>query len=193
MSVSGAVLTVWSRHRQSWLWGYKPWDSNSFGDLRNWQVLTGKTPGSVRFVNQDTGTCITDGVSVIGVKGFIHATCNTRSNIFDFRLLPTLNGNVYIQSVSTQSCIRARFLDRTSSSPYAFEILPATCPKPGEQNIELQWTISEPLMPAYAAIAKPEFRPLPPLPSDPTTTMNDHDNPSSNMNSNTQPINDEVL
>ncbi|EKC2495424.1 toxin [Salmonella enterica] len=164
MSVSGAVLTVWSRLRQSWLWGYTPWDSNNFGDLRNWQIQPGKTPGSVRFINQGTGSCMTDGVDVIGIKGFIHSACDSRLNIFDFRLLPTLNGNVYIQSVSTKSCIQARFLDRTTSSPYAFEILPAACPEPGEENIELQWSISEPLMSAYAAIAKPEILPFPALP-----------------------------
>ncbi|EDX5083536.1 toxin [Salmonella enterica] len=162
MSMSGAVLTVWGRHRNSWLWGYTPWDSNSFGELRNWKIIPGKTPGTVRFVNQGTGTCMTWGVGISGDGGFIHTTCDPRSAVFDFHLIPTLNGNVFIKSVDLNRCIRTRFLDRTASSPYAFEILQAECPKPGEKNIELQWSISEPLRPALAAISKPEIRPAPP-------------------------------
>lgn len=177
MSMSGAIITVWSRHRNSWLWGYTPWDSNSFGELRNWQILPSKTPGTVRFVNQATGSCMTYGVGISGVGGFIHAPCNFKTNTFDFRLIPTLNGNVFIQSVAINRCIRARFLDRTSSSPYAYEILQADCPKPGEENIELQWSISEPLTSALAAITKPEFKPFPPqLPLDPDGTEASADN-----------------
>ncbi|ECA3795564.1 toxin [Salmonella enterica subsp. enterica] len=163
MSMSGAVLTVWGRSRNSWLWGYTPRDSNNFGELRNWKIIPGKTPGTVRFVNQETGTCMTWGVGISGAGGFIHTTCDPRSAVFDFHLIPTLNGNVFIQSVDLRRCIRARFLDRTSASPYAFEILQADCPKPGESNIELQWSISEPLRPALAAISKPEIRPAPPI------------------------------
>lgn len=176
MSMSGSVLTVWSRHKNSWLWGYTPWDSNSFGSLRNWKIEPGKTPGTVRFMNEVTSTCITYGVSVIGIGGFIHTPCNYKSNNFDFQLIPTLNGNVFIKSVAINRCIRTRFLDRTSASPYAFEILPAECPKAGEENIELQWSVSEPLKPALAAIAKPQLRPLPPLP-----VIQDH-NSSSDQN-----------
>ncbi|ECF2367671.1 TPA: toxin [Salmonella enterica] len=164
MSMSGAIITVWSRHRNSWVWGYTPWDSNSFGGLRNWLILPSKTPGTIRFVNQATGTCLTYGFGISGVGGFIHAPCNFNSNIFDFRLIPTLNGNVFIQSVAVKRCIRARFLDRTSASPYAYEILQANCPGPGEQNLELQWSISEPLTSALAAISKPELKPFPPVP-----------------------------
>ncbi|ECO6255476.1 toxin [Salmonella enterica] len=177
MSMSGAIITVWSRHRNSWLWGYTPWDSNSFGELRNWQIIPSKTPDTVRFVNQATGSCMTYGIGISGAGGFIHAPCNFKSNAFDFRLIPTFNGNVFIQSVAINRCIRARFLDRTSSSPYAYEILQANCPKAGEKNIELQWSISEPLTSALAAISKPEFKPFPPHPAlDPDKTEVNTDN-----------------
>lgn len=166
MSVSGAVVSVWSRRPNSWVWGYTPRDSNTFGNLRNWFIQPGKTPGTVRFVNEETGTCLTPGISFTDV-GFIHRFCSYRTKDQDFRLVPTLNGNVLIRSVLVNKCMRARFLDRTSSSPYAFEILQADCPEPGENTLELLWSVSEPLKSARAAISKPELRPAPSLPLDP--------------------------
>lgn len=185
MSMSGAVLTVWGRSRNSWLWGYTPVDSNSFGELRNWKIIPGKAPGTVRFVNQGTGTCMTWGVGISGTGGFIHTTCDPRSEVFDFHLIPALNGNVFIQSVDLKRCIRARFLDRTASSPYAFEILQADCPKPGSTDIELQWSISAPLRPAFAAISKPEARPAPPFLNISSGNSNLINIPSSDIHVNT--------
>ncbi|HBZ9867575.1 TPA: toxin [Salmonella enterica subsp. houtenae] len=166
VSVSGAVVSVWSRRPNSWVWGYTPRDSNTFGNLRNWFIQPGKTPGSVRFVNEETGTCLTPGFSFTDV-GFIHRFCSYQTKDQDFLLVPTLNGNVLIRSVLVNKCIRARFLDRTPSSPYAFEILQADCPEPGKSTLELLWSVSEPLKPALATISKPEFRPAQSLPLNP--------------------------
>ncbi|EDF5515186.1 toxin [Salmonella enterica] len=164
MSVSGAVVSAWSRRPNSWLWGYIPGDSNTFGNLRNWKIQPGKTPGSVRFVNEVLGTCITPGFSLKGDHGFIHRFCSYRSNDQDFRLLPALNGNVFIQSVLVKKCMRARFLDRTTRSPYAFDVLQADCPSPGVKTLEMLWSVSEPLKPALASISKPVLRPAAALP-----------------------------
>ncbi|EOJ4714857.1 toxin, partial [Escherichia albertii] len=52
-------------------------------------------------------------------------------------------------------------------SPYATTLTMERCPSSGERNFEFMWSISEPLRPALATIAKPEIRPFPPMPIEP--------------------------
>ncbi|EEU9600084.1 cytolethal distending toxin type II subunit CdtA, partial [Escherichia albertii] len=86
---------------------------------------------------------------------------------FDFQPMATRNGNYQLKSLSTGLCIRANFLGRTPSSPYATTLTMERCPSSGEKNFEFMWSISEPLRPALATIAKPEIRPFPPQPIEP--------------------------
>lgn len=38
MGQNGAVITMWSVDRRSWLWMYPPLNSQDFGKLRNWRI-----------------------------------------------------------------------------------------------------------------------------------------------------------
>lgn len=167
MNMDGSVLTMWSRGAGSSLWAYYIRDSNSFGELRNWHIIPGTRPNTIQFRNADTATCIT---SFPGFKGGVQlstAPCQFGSERFDFQPMATYNGNYQLKSLSTGLCIRANFLGRTPSSPYATTLTMERCPSSGEKNFEFMWSISEPLRPALATIAKPEIRPLPPLPIEP--------------------------
>lgn len=171
MNMDGSVLTMWSRSAGSSLWAYHINDSNSFGELRNWLIMTGTRPNTIQFKNAAVGTCMT---SFPGLKGGVQlstAPCEFSPARFDFLPIVTRNGNYQLKSLATNLCIRARFLDRTPSSPYATTLSMEKCPSGGEKNFEFMWSISEPLRPALATIAKPELRPIPPLPIDPYGKM----------------------
>ncbi|HAD5970079.1 TPA_asm: toxin [Salmonella enterica subsp. enterica serovar Typhimurium] len=162
MNMDGSILTMWSRGAGSSLWAYYIRDSNSFGELRNWQIMPGTRKDTVQFRNVAVGTCMT---SFPGLKGGFQlstAPCQFGPDRFDFRLMSTRNGNYQLLSLSTGLCIRAEFLGRTPSSPYATTLSMKKCPSGNENNYEFMWSISEPLRPALATIAKPEFRPFPP-------------------------------
>lgn len=163
MSMDGSILTMWSRSAGASLWAYYISDSNSFGELRNWQIMPGTRANTIQFRNVDVGTCIT---SFPGFKGGIQlstAPCQFGQERFDFLPMATRNGNYQLKSLSTDLCIRAHFLDRTPSSPYATTLTMERCPLGGENNFEFMWSISAPLRPALATISKPEIRPFPPL------------------------------
>ncbi|EER0126740.1 toxin [Escherichia coli] len=167
MNMDGSVLTMWSRGAGSSLWAYYISDSNSFGELRNWQIMPGTRPNTIQFRNAYVGTCMT---SFPGFKGGVQlstAPCQFGPERFDFQPMATRNGNYQLKSLSTGLCIRANFLGRTPSSPYATTLTMERCPSSGEKNFEFMWSISEPLRPALSTIAKPEIRPFPPLPIDP--------------------------
>ncbi|EAA8634483.1 toxin [Salmonella enterica subsp. enterica] len=162
MNMDGSVLTMWSRGAGSSLWAYYIRDSNSFGELRNWQIMPGTRKDTIQFRNVAAGTCMT---SFPGFKGGFQlstAPCEFGPDRFDFRLMSTRNGNYQLLSLSTGLCIRAEFLGRTPSSPYATTLSMKRCPSGSENNYEFMWSISEPLRPALATITKPEFRPFPP-------------------------------
>lgn len=164
MNMDGSVLTMWSRGAGSSLWAYYIHDSNSFGDLRNWQIMRGTRPDTVQFRNAAVGTCMT---SFPGFKGGFQlstAPCEFGPDRFDFKLIATRNGNYQLQSLATSLCIKAEFLNRTTSSPYATTLSMKRCPTKHEENFEFMWSISEPLRPALVTLTKPEFRPSPPPP-----------------------------
>lgn len=166
MNMDGSVLTMWSRGAGSSLWAYYISDSNSFGELRNWQIMPGTMTNTIQFRNVDVGTCMT---SFPGFKGGVQlstAPCQFGPDRFDFEPMATRNGNYQLKSLSTGLCIKANFLGRTPSSPYATTLTMERCPSNGEKNFEFMWSISEPLRPALATIVKPEVRPFPPQPID---------------------------
>lgn len=162
MNMDGSVLTMWSRSSGSSLWAYYIGDSNSFGELRNWQIIPGTRPDTIQFRNSSVGTCMTSFPSPKGGIRLSTAPCEFNPSRFDFSLQVTHNGNYQLKSLSSGLCIRAKFLERTASSPYATTLSMERCPIPGEQNFEFMWSISEPLRPALATIAKPAIRPIPP-------------------------------
>ncbi|EBP3056820.1 TPA: toxin [Salmonella enterica subsp. enterica serovar Reading] len=162
INMDGSALTMWSRSAGASLWAYYIHDSNSFGELRNWEIMPGTRQDTIQFRNVAVGTCMT---SFPGLKGGFQlstAPCEFSPERFDFKLLSTRNGNYQLQSLSTGLCIRAEFLNRTTSSPYATTLSMKRCPSGSEDNYEFLWSVSEPLRPALATIVKPEFRPFPP-------------------------------
>nr|AEM17341.1 CdtA [Providencia alcalifaciens] len=162
MNMDGSVLTMWTRGGGSSLWAYYISDSNSFGELRNWQIITGTRPNTIQFRNADVGTCMTTFPRFKGGVQLSTPPCQFGSQRFDFQPMATHNGNYQLKSLSTGLCIRANFLGRTPSSPYATTLTMERCPSSGEKNFKFMWSISEPLRPALATIAKPEIRPFPP-------------------------------
>lgn len=172
MNMDGAVLTMWSRNAGSSLWAYYISDSNSFGDLRNWQIMSGTRPNTIQFRNTDVGICMTSFPAFKGGILLSTAPCQFGPERFDFMPMATRNGNYQLKSLATGLCIRSHFLDRTPSSPYATTLSMERCPASGEKNFEFLWSISEPLRPALATIAKPEIRPFPPLLTDPDQHSN---------------------
>lgn len=38
MNYSSGLITIWAVAPNNWLWGYSPFDSKSFGNLRHWYI-----------------------------------------------------------------------------------------------------------------------------------------------------------
>ncbi|MWQ08974.1 toxin, partial [Glaesserella parasuis] len=100
MGQNGAVITMWSVDRRSWLWMYPPLNSQDFGKLRNWRIERSFRQEHFRFTNQQMGSCM----QAYG-NGVIQDSCDPNNLDQDFELLPTSTGSVFIKSVSQQRCL----------------------------------------------------------------------------------------
>ncbi|MDD2156794.1 cytolethal distending toxin subunit A/C, partial [Glaesserella parasuis] len=100
MGQNGAVITMWSVDRRSWLWMYPPLNSQDFGKLRNWRIERSFRQEHFRFTNQQMGSCM----QAYG-NGVIQDSCDPNNLDQDFELLPTSTGAVFIKSVSQQRCL----------------------------------------------------------------------------------------
>ncbi|WP_321028543.1 toxin [Vibrio cholerae] len=154
VNMDGSVLTTWARGQGAVLWAYYIRDSNTFGTQRNWKIRQGTRPGTIQFQNVDNNMCITS-LQTTGIAAryvMLTVDCSFSPERFDMRLIQTQNGNYLIKSLSTDMCARAKFLDRTTSSPYATTVTVDTCPGVGDNNYEFMWSIAEPIGPALAIV-----------------------------------------
>ncbi|RIY32864.1 hypothetical protein CKF54_04000 [Psittacicella hinzii] len=140
MSHTSGVITVWATAPNNWLWGYSPFDSQSFGDLRNWYFIKNSN-GSVSFRNLATGTCM----AAYGNRGIVHVQCNPQSLEQQFDLLPLSNRAVAIKSASNSQCLRTDLFRKTVYMSLTF----APCIVQGQMTQEQQWFITPPIQRAF--------------------------------------------
>lgn len=139
MNNSSGIITVWALAVNNWLWGYSPFDTKSFGQIRNWYVLKNAN-GSVSFRNVQTGTCM----SAYG-NGIIHSYCDRNNLNQQFDLLPLTNGAIAIKNANNQQCLRIPEIRSTVYMPITF----ARCLIGEQPTIDQQWFIIPPILDAY--------------------------------------------
>lgn len=133
MAQNGRVLTVWALAVGNWLWAYGPSSSVSFGGIRNWNIEPAGVPGTFRFVNTVTGSCIT-----AYKNGLIHDRCNNNSRTQEFTVIPATNGGFFIKSLSQGRCVR---YDIITSTVYS-TVYMSVCPAPGMSNYDQIWYLA---------------------------------------------------
>ena len=111
MGQNGRVITVWALARGNWLWAYASFESQDFGNIRNWKLEPSFSREHFRFINQQLGSCMQ-----AYKNGLIHADCDPKNLSQDFELLPSSTGSVFIKSVSAGSCVT---YNPVSSSGYS--------------------------------------------------------------------------
>ena len=134
MSASGGLLTVWARYPGNWVWGYTPFDSLSFGNLRVWQIIT-HSDGSVNFRNTDTDTCL----SAYG-NGVIHTGCNFNNPSQKWDLIPFDNKAFQIKNQATKTCLQTPVIRKTRY----YSIYTVSCVGQNTYNLDQQWFIIAP-------------------------------------------------
>lgn len=140
MSHTSGIITVWATAPNNWLWGYSPFDSQSFGDLRNWYLLKNSN-GSISFRNLATDTCIAAHKN----SGIVHLACDRNSLAQQFDLLPLTNRAVAIKNVANGLCLTTPLFRSTVYMPLLF----ANCVKAGEMTQDQQWFITPPIQPSF--------------------------------------------
>lgn len=111
MGQNGRVITVWALARGNWLWAYASFESQDFGNIRNWKLEPSFSREHFRFINQQLGSCMQ-----AYRNGVIHADCNDKNLAQDFELLPSSTGSVFIKSVSSGKCITYNPVSNTGYS-----------------------------------------------------------------------------
>nr|AHJ58636.1 cytolethal distending toxin protein A [Avibacterium paragallinarum]AHJ58639.1 cytolethal distending toxin protein A [Avibacterium paragallinarum]AHJ58645.1 cytolethal distending toxin protein A [Avibacterium paragallinarum] len=139
MNHSSGVITVWALAPNNWLWGYSPFDSKSFGQLRNWYVLKNAN-GSVSFRNVRTKTCM-----AAYKNGIIHSECNRNKLSQQFDLLSLTNGAVALKNAGNQKCLRIPERRSTVYMPITF----VKCPTGDQFTVDQQWFIAPPILDSY--------------------------------------------
>ncbi|CAM3866697.1 hypothetical protein ACLS0F_06405 [Avibacterium endocarditidis] len=139
MNNASGIITVWAIARNNWLWGYSPFDSKTFGNLRNWYILKNAN-GSVSFRNVRTNTCIS-----AYKTGIIHTGCNPNSLSQQFDLLPLTNGAVALKNAANQECLRIPMKRSIVYMPITF----TKCLSGEQTTIDQQWFIIPPILDSY--------------------------------------------
>lgn len=135
MNYSSGLITIWAVAPNNWLWGYSPFDSQDFGNLRHWYIL--KNPnGSVSFRNAAIGTCI-----AAHGNGIVHIGCNPNNLDQQFDFLSLTNGAVALKNAFTQRCLRTPTFRSTVYMSLTF----ADCVKEGQNTLDQQWFITPPV------------------------------------------------
>ncbi|OOR99496.1 hypothetical protein B0186_07715 [Canicola haemoglobinophilus] len=111
MGQNGRVITVWALARGNWLWAYASFESQDFGNIRNWKLEPSFSREHFRFINQQLGSCMQ-----AYKNGLIHADCDPRNLAQDFELLPSNTGSVFIKSVSSNRCVTYNPVSNTGYS-----------------------------------------------------------------------------
>lgn len=135
MNYSSGIITIWAVAPNNWLWGYSPFDSQGFGDLRHWFILK-NADGSVSFRNSATGTCIAS-----HGNGIVHIDCNRDNPKQQFDLLSLTNGAVALKNVDNQLCLRTPIFRSTVYMSLTF----ANCVKTNQNTLDQQWFIIPPI------------------------------------------------
>ncbi|OBX05991.1 hypothetical protein QV06_00090 [Gallibacterium genomosp. 3] len=144
MNYSSGLITIWAVSPNNWLWGYSPFDSKSFGNLRHWYIL--KNPnGSVSFRNAEIGTCI-----AAHGNGIVHIGCNPNNLDQQFDFLSLTNGAVAIKNAFNQLCLRTPIFRSTTYMPLTF----ANCVKVGQNTLDQQWFITPPIEDSFPILTK---------------------------------------
>lgn len=139
ISQGGYALTVWALAPGNWLWSYRLIDSLTFGDARVWSLIM--YPGNlVQIKNKLTKTCVTAyGTSTV------HLPCDSANDSQFWFLMPFDNGAVQLMNFATNDCMSISF----QSSSTSLGITMDSCIQPNQANIDRQWSISAPAMPAF--------------------------------------------
>ena len=93
---NGSVITVWALARGNWLWAYASFESQDFGNIRNWKLEPSSSREHFRFINQQLGSCME-----AYRNGLIHSDCNDKNLAQDFELLPSSTG---YSAITLASC-----------------------------------------------------------------------------------------
>lgn len=136
MSYTSGIITVWATAANNWLWGYSPFDSKDFGNLRNWYLLRNAN-GSVSFKNVQTGTCMASYKT-----GIIHTACDRNQLAQQFDLVLLTNGAVLLKSAENQQCLYTPLFRSTTYMSLMF----ARCAQEGQMTTDQQWFITPPIV-----------------------------------------------
>lgn len=134
LSSTGGLLTLWSTHEASWVWGYTPFDSLSFGDARIWRIIT-YSNGEVSFKNEASGNCL----AAYG-NGVIHVRCNSEDSTQRWSLIFFKNQAVQVKNVGYNKCLQTPEIRHR----VWYDIFLVNCVKTGEKNLDQQWYIIPP-------------------------------------------------
>ncbi|KNH08362.1 Cytolethal distending toxin subunit A [Candidatus Burkholderia brachyanthoides] len=114
---SGAIITVYRRAVNSWLWGYHP---NNLSRTSSWTWEVIYNPDStLTFLNTEQRTCL----QAHSVRGITHNTCRADDDSQKFQPILTSSGAIQLRSISLSQCINLP----GSGSRYAFDLTFATC------------------------------------------------------------------
>ena len=134
-SATGGTLTLWSLKESAWVWGYTPFDSLSFGEARNWRVITFAN-GEVSFKNEMSGFCLAS----YG-NGVIHIRCNASDDTQKWSFIFFKNQAVQLKNKANGRCLQTpEIRNRTW-----YDIFTVDCVKEGGENLDQQWYIIPPL------------------------------------------------
>lgn len=134
-SSTGGLLTLWSLREGSWVWGYPPLESLSFGDARIWRIITYEN-GEVSFKNEANGNCLT----AYG-NGVIQLKCYPNDSLQRWKFIFFKNQAVQIKNIGyNNKCLQTpEFRHRVW-----YDIFLVNCVKSGEENLDQQWYIIPP-------------------------------------------------
>lgn len=135
MNNSSGIITIWAVAPNNWLWGYSPFDSQSFGNLRHWFILKNEN-GSVSFRNAQVGTCI-----AAHKNGIIHTECNRNDLNQQFDFLSLTNGATALKNAANQACLSTPAFRSTLYMSLTF----TRCVTEEQTTVEQQWFITPPI------------------------------------------------
>lgn len=134
LSSTGGLLTLWSLREASWVWGYTPFDSLSFGDARIWRIIT-YTNGEVSFKNEANGNCLAG----YG-NGVVQFKCDSNDSTQRWKLIFFKNQSVQIKNIGYNKCLQTPEIRHR----VWYDIFLVNCVKSGESNLDQQWYIIPP-------------------------------------------------
>ncbi|PFH07827.1 cytolethal distending toxin subunit A [Collimonas sp. PA-H2] len=133
---SGAIIVVWATGGNSWLWGYTPYDAQSFGQNNNWSIQYNNN-STFTFKNVQQNTCMT----AYSTSGLTHNSCEAGATNQQFQPILTDSGAIQLKSVSLQNKCITTF--ESSDYKYAFGLNFTNCASQGEEADSKQlWALN---------------------------------------------------